>query len=74
MRYNGSVRVESADVQGAEGMRGGLVRGEKKGWRGGTGGARATHFRQHEGERGAEGSALLPTLQTHSTTPRDRTI
>lgn len=30
-RHYGSVRVVSAEVQGAEGMRGGLVRGENKG-------------------------------------------
>lgn len=68
------VRVGSADVRGAEGMKGGAVRGKKKGGGDGTGGARATHFRQHEGERGAKGSVLLPTLQTHSTKYRDITI
>lgn len=52
------VRVGSADVRGAEGMKGGAVRGKKKGGGDGTGGARATHFRQHEGERGAKGSVL----------------
>lgn len=68
------VRVESADVQRAEGMRGGPVQREEKGGGAAQGGARATHFRQHEGERGAEGSILLPTLQTHSSTYRDITI
>lgn len=41
---------------------------------GGTGGTRATHFRRHEGKRGAEGSALLTTLQTHSTTHTRETL
>lgn len=60
-------------ARGAEGMKGGLVQGERKRRRGGTGEAREMHFRQHEGEREAEGSVLPLTLQTHSSMRRDIT-
>lgn len=38
------LRVERADIQGAEGMKGGVVQGEEK-RRDGTGDAREMHFR-----------------------------
>lgn len=66
--------AEGADILGAEGMKGGLVQGERKRQRGGTREAREMHFRQHEGEREAEGSVLPLTLQTHSSMHRDITL
>lgn len=62
------LRAQTSTEQRAGGEEG---RTGAEGEEGGTGGARAAHFRQPGGGSGAEGSVLLPTLQTHSTAYRD---
>ncbi len=65
------VRVESADVQGAEGMRGGLVRGEKKGGgaaQEGQGQRTSDSMKEREGQRPAYSYQLFKHIPPHTET------